>query len=737
MGNSDQTQIQPYMKTWCTALLALVSLTLFSQSTNIRGRVLDADTGKPLAYVNVGIPERGIGTATNDDGSFLLKVPARYSNSTLQASFIGYQTYRQPVNTINEVLRIRLKPVAEQLNTVTVTPGQGRDIVRRAIAAIPTNYPRTASGGTAFYRESLLGKDGQYNYLAEGVLRVYKTRYKSEKEGTVGLIEGRMLNLRDPLDTTVSSGFSSGHMAVHRFDIVKHRLEFLDTYLLPRYSYEVVDVTYYNERPVYVIAFGPGSKSMTGEDEGVNVQLERNDDRYAGKPKRRGRRGGLLGAILRGENYNSKDQRFDNTARYTGKLYIDTESYAILRAEYEVTPEGIKKYNDYPFYSGSWRGNYYVVNYRQLGDTWYFSDALREGTHSSGRIYSNDVRMTEFDEGTAQPIPYQDRMNRRSQFVRQTGSYDENFWTDYNVLPLDQEISESVLQFQAATRAADALNPARMAELQSLRDSVALVELQASLADTVSRRTLDSLMLTEPEFLPRKRNKRPGPRLQLGAGYHRMPTAARPLRFRYLEGDGNTTILDVSDELDARDGEITWSWNAMYYLNRRLFFRYLVHQEFGDAIYENQQLELGLELNLSKQRPFYVRPGATLGRLRYARKLAGIDNPVDEFTVDGDDFNSNRVNLYYGQRQHTVGANLELAIELNPARELFVRGGYFYAFDHRPQAWFWERGGLFRKKTRLDVDDSARVQISQQDRPFNRSILDDGTWQVTVGLTFK
>ena len=725
------------MKTLLTALLALCFSSLFGQYTTIRGRVLDAITNKPLAYVNVGIPERGIGTATNDDGSFLLKVPAAYSKSTLQASFIGYKTFRQPVNTITKVLRIELQPVAEQLNTVTVTPGEGRDIIRRAIAAIPKNYPRTASGGTAFYRESLLGKDGSYNYLAEGVLRVYKTRYKSEKEGTVGLLEGRMLNLRDPLDTTVNSGFTSGHMAVHRFDIVKNRLEFLDDFLLPYYRYEVEDITYYNDRPVYVIAFGPNSKSdYTGEQKDFSVVWENEDD-GGKKPKRGGRRGGLIGALLRGESYNSQDKRYAKMARYTGKIYIDTESYAVLRAEFEVTPEGIKKYNDYPFYSGSWRGNYYVVNYRQLGDTWYFSDALREGTHKSGEIYSNDVRMTEFAEGTAQPIPYQERMNRRSEFVDQTGNYDEDFWKDYNVLPLNKEISESVLQFKAAKQAADALSPERLAELRELRDSMALVELQAELADTLNQRTLDSLVLNEPEFIPSKRVRKPRPRLQVGLGYHAVSSGLDPIRFRYLEEAGTNPLIDVTEGLDQRDGEITWSWNAMYYANRRLFFRYLVHQEFGDAIYENQQLSSGLEFNITKQRPFYVRPSVELGRLRYARKLTQIDNPVDKFEVDGDDFNSERVNLYYGQRQHTAGASLELAIELNPDRELFLRGSYQYAFDNRPQAWFWERGGLFRKKTRLNIDDSAQVLVTQNDRPFDRSLLEDGTWQLTLGFTLK
>ena len=424
-------------------------------------------------------------------------------------------------------------------------------------------------------------------------------------------------------------------------------------------------------------------------------------------------------------------------ARYTGKIYIDTESYAVLRAEFEVTPEGIKKYNDYPFYSGSWRGNYYVVNYRQLGDTWYFSDALREGTHKSGEIYSNDVRMTEFAGGTAQPIPYQERMNRRSEFVDQTGNYDEDFWKDYNVLPLNKEISESVLQFKAAKQAADALSPERLAELRELRDSMALVELQAELADTLNQRTLDSLVLNEPEFIPSKRVRKPRPRLQVGLGYHAVSSGLDPIRFRYLEEAGTNPLIDVTEGLDQRDGEITWSWNAMYYANRRLFFRYLVHQEFGDAIYENQQLSSGLEFNLSKQRPFYVRPSVELGRLRYARKLTRIDNPVDKFEVDGDDFNSERVNLYYGQRQHTVGAGMELAIELNPDRELFLRGSYQYAFDNRPQAWFWERGGLFRKKTRLNIDDSAQVLVTQNDRPFDRSLLEDGTWQLTLGFTLK
>jgi len=127
-----------------------------------------------------------------------------------------------------------------------------------------------------------------------------------------------------------------------------------------------------------------------------------------------------------------------------GRIFIDKESYAFIRAEFGITKKGLEKYNDYPLYAGGWRKNDYTVNYRQLGDKWFFSDATREGVLSGGNHYSNEVKITDINPERSKPLPYLDRMGRGAAFSRMTGKYDPGFWKDYNTTPLSDEKEKTI-----------------------------------------------------------------------------------------------------------------------------------------------------------------------------------------------------------------------------------------------------------------------------------------------------
>ena len=146
---------------------------------------------------------------------------------------------------------------------------------------------------------------------------------------------------------------------------------------------------------------------------------------------------GILGSIF------SKKKRIEKEgARMEGRIYIDKESYAFIRAEWEITPKGLQKTNDYPLYSGNWKKNKYVVNYRPLGDKWFFSDAIREGTLTRGNHYTNEVKITDINPEKSGPLPYLDRIQKGKSFSRMTGKYDPDFWKNYNTTPLNSDLAE-------------------------------------------------------------------------------------------------------------------------------------------------------------------------------------------------------------------------------------------------------------------------------------------------------
>ena len=58
-------------------LLLVIIIPSFGQ-IKISGNVLDQVAGKPISFVNIGILNANVGTISNDDGSFVIRIPASY-----------------------------------------------------------------------------------------------------------------------------------------------------------------------------------------------------------------------------------------------------------------------------------------------------------------------------------------------------------------------------------------------------------------------------------------------------------------------------------------------------------------------------------------------------------------------------------------------------------------------------------------------------------------------------------
>ena len=62
------------------------------EQVSVRGRIVD-EKGEPVEYVQVGVPERHIGTISTVDGQFEISIPI----DTLEFFHVSYQTARYPV----------------------------------------------------------------------------------------------------------------------------------------------------------------------------------------------------------------------------------------------------------------------------------------------------------------------------------------------------------------------------------------------------------------------------------------------------------------------------------------------------------------------------------------------------------------------------------------------------------------------------------------------------------------
>ncbi len=103
-------------------LLFLVSSLAIAQTRDVSGTVSDKSDGSPIAGANITLKGTSIGTATDADGKFSLKVAS--DANTLIISFIGYETQEVNISGLSTVA-ISLGAGSNQLEEVVVSVGRG------------------------------------------------------------------------------------------------------------------------------------------------------------------------------------------------------------------------------------------------------------------------------------------------------------------------------------------------------------------------------------------------------------------------------------------------------------------------------------------------------------------------------------------------------------------------------------------------------------------------------------
>lgn len=113
--------------------LMLITTFCFAQDVQIGGQVTEAATGLPMPGVNVAVKNAAIGTVTDMDGNYSLKVP---TGSVIVFSFIGFEPFEKVV-TSNETITVSLKDGAKNLDEVVVI-GYGSQRKKEVTGAVST-----------------------------------------------------------------------------------------------------------------------------------------------------------------------------------------------------------------------------------------------------------------------------------------------------------------------------------------------------------------------------------------------------------------------------------------------------------------------------------------------------------------------------------------------------------------------------------------------------------------------
>ncbi len=382
-----------------------------SHYISVSGVIKDKKSKKKLEYVNVSVPGTGIGTVTNEDGEFLIKINDSIDAKSIEISHMGYSNYRLPIDKRTTTgVEILLNANVNLLNEVVVESMEPLDLVRKAIQRIGNNYCPEANLMTGFYRETIK-KGRNYINISEAVIDIYKTAYTEEgvKQDRVQIEKGRKLLSQKSGDTLAVKLIGGPNLSVY-LDIAKNPELLLDKETLSCYKFKMEESVMIDERPHFVVSFAPQ----------VNLPY----------------------------------------ALYYGKLYIDKQSIAFTRAEFSLSMDDKNKATQAILKKKPYNLRFkpeevtFLVNYKLRDGISYLNyirSEFRFKCDWKRRLFStnysiiSEMVVTSGKVGNVDNIPAKLSFKQSQSLSDNVSSFrDANFWEDYNIIEPSESLESAV-----------------------------------------------------------------------------------------------------------------------------------------------------------------------------------------------------------------------------------------------------------------------------------------------------
>jgi len=378
---------------------------------SISGLVKDARSRKSIGGVNISARGTNVGTVTNEDGEFVLKLVEPVKVREVEISCVGYINVKFSISKdMEQNQTFFMTPQSFLLSEIEIFSWKNpRDLVELAIEKVEQNYSTRPNLLTGFYRETIQ-KRRNYIHISEAVIQVYKTPYRQNADfDRSQVLKGRTLVSPKKNDTLDVKFLGGPNMPVY-IDIVKNPDVILSKEILRYYSYKMGETTTINDRLQFVVYFEP--------------------------------------------------QAIMDFPLYRGVLYIDQETFAFTRAEFSMdmsdrfkvtaailkakpaglrfTPEDVV----------------YVVTYKQLNNKTslnYIRNEVRFKCDWRRRLFAtnyiivNETVITDNEEENISRIAARDAFSMRKSLSSEVAAYyDEDFWGSYNIIEPTESLENAV-----------------------------------------------------------------------------------------------------------------------------------------------------------------------------------------------------------------------------------------------------------------------------------------------------
>jgi len=261
-----------------------LSTSIYSQERYVSGTISDSITQKPLPFATISIRGTLIGTASNRDGNFNLKVPVHLEDSFLIISYVGYRSFDGKLGDMSSEEIIFLSQDEIMLEEIEVVPWSAWEFIQNAVDKIQENYFSEPFLTTSYYNEFITEND-VFLKFTEGIIETYNPAYgdtariasklikarRKEELGTIEFMRNRLEKRLSKeqkkalkrgedwdtmsLDDAVLSATFGGPRMILRQDPIRDTASFLNPKYSKYYRYEIAGYTTYNSERVIIIHF--------------------------------------------------------------------------------------------------------------------------------------------------------------------------------------------------------------------------------------------------------------------------------------------------------------------------------------------------------------------------------------------------------------------------------------------------------------------------------------------------
>ena len=381
----------------------------------ISGKVLDKQTGLPIPFATIGIPEKMNWTVCNFEGRFNLNIKNPGPSDTLQISCLGYKSIKLPYTQIEMLIDHTFLLSADYISIqeVIIRKIDPKTLIEEAIKKIKDNYTPWPFIFEGFYRETIQ-KNTKYVSVSEAFVSGKKAGYRNAAgHDIIKLEKGRKI-VDDQRNDTVILKLQAGMYNSMQLDILKNRADFLNPEFFPDYNYKVSDLILSDNRYVYVIEFNRSGTS-----------------KYA---------------------------------MYKGKIYIDYDNAAILNIEFSLNSYGLKSASDFLILKKPHGikidavGSMYDISYILGEDSLYYLNYImsesafkvkkRKQLFNCTYTIRSEVAITSVKDGLSKDFDKDQIATRKDVFTEQVTTYDPDFWKEYSYIPPDKSLLEAVLEYK-------------------------------------------------------------------------------------------------------------------------------------------------------------------------------------------------------------------------------------------------------------------------------------------------